>query len=29
VYSRAGQELSREQLQSVEDDWLYYLCEAR
>jgi SAM-dependent methyltransferase len=29
VYSRAGEELSREQLQGIEDDWLYYLCEAR
>jgi SAM-dependent methyltransferase len=29
VFSRSGTELSREQLASTDEDWLYFLCEAR
>ena len=29
VFSRGGQELAREDLESTEDDWLYFLCQAR
>jgi len=29
VFSRSGEELAREDLDSAEDDWLYYLCQAR
>jgi hypothetical protein len=28
VFARSGQEVSREQLESIDDDWLYFLCRA-
>jgi SAM-dependent methyltransferase len=29
VFSLSGEELAREQLESVDDDWLYFVCRAR